>query len=200
MARIGGRNAAFAWIVGVCCAAIVGVLALLAAPMIPASVAWVSSAMNETATPEAVATGDGAGAAGPPTECDQLYDEALWASLRFASGSVLTPSTAAPVTTAESLVAALQPQVTLTCSWHSDKGIVSTTLATVPTDAGAIAAAALPGVGFACTTEGERTRCTRTDGDLVETIEAGGGVWLSTTETGWHPEDYANRTADRVWG
>jgi hypothetical protein len=47
---------------------------------------------------------------------------------------------------------------------------------------------------------GERTRCTRTDGDLTETIEAGGGRWLSTSERGWHPSDYVSRIAKRVWG
>ena len=70
----------------------------------------------------------------------------------------------------------------------------------VPTDAGAIAAAALPGAGFACEADGDRTRCTRTDGDLVETIEAGGGLWLSTSEQAWHPAEYVRRTGDRVWG
>ena len=66
--------------------------------------------------------------------------------------------------------------------------------------AGAIAAAALPAAGFACEAREDRTRCTRTDGDVVETIEAGGGLWLSTSETGWHPAGYADATAARVWG
>ena len=42
----------------------------------------------------------------------------------------------------EAMLLPLQPQVTLTCSWHSEKGEVTSTLATVPVDAGAIAAAA----------------------------------------------------------
>ena len=73
---------------------------------------------------------------------------------------------------------------------------MTTTLAAVPTDAGAIAAAALPGTGFECADVAERTRCTRIDGDLTETIEAGGGLWLSTSESAWHPSGYASRTAD----
>ncbi len=205
MARVGGRNALFAWVVGIGCAAIVGVLAVLAAPMIPASLAWVDGTVNRPATtaPTAQAGAGEDGADGPssgvPTECAELYDQALWAQLRFTRDAVLTPSKDAPTTTAAALVSALQPQVTLTCSWHADEGTVTSTIATVPADAGEIAAAALPGAGFTCAADGERTRCTRTDGELTETIEAGGGLWLSTSENGWHPSEYVSRTADRVW-
>ncbi len=200
MAKVGGRNAAFAWIVGLVCLGIVGVLAFLALPLIPATVAWVGDTVNRpTSAPDAGGSG-GDAEAGVPTECAGLYDSALWATMRFAPGSVLTPSADAPVSTATALVQALQPQVLFTCAWHAEAGAVSTTLATVPTDAGAIAAAALPGAGFACEADGDRTRCTRTDGDLVETIEAGGGLWLSTSEQAWHPAEYVRRTGDRVWG
>ncbi|MBN9177704.1 MAG: hypothetical protein J0I43_10100 [Microbacterium sp.] len=200
MAKVGGRNAAFAWIVGLVCLGVVGVLGFLALPLIPASVAWVGDTVNRpTSPPDAGDTGVDA-ATGVPTECAGLYDSALWATMRFTSGAVLTPSVDAPVSTATSLVAALQPQVRFTCAWHADAGTVSTTLAAVPTDAGAIAAAALPGAGFECETDGDRTRCTRTDGDLTETIEAGGGLWLSTSEQAWHPAEYVRRTGDRVWG
>lgn len=201
MARVGGRNAAFAWIVGIACAATVGVLAFLALPLIPASVSWLGEAAGRpsTSTPVADAT-DGAAPVGAPTGCADLYDEALRAALTFAPGSTgVTTSTDAPTTTAEHLVSALRPRVTMTCTWHADAGTVTTTLAAVPTDAGPIAAAALPNAGFACTSAGERTRCTRTAGDLTETIEAGGGLWLSTSETGWHPSDYVTRIAKRVW-
>ncbi|MFT4214925.1 MAG: hypothetical protein QM622_09140 [Microbacterium sp.] len=198
MARVGGRNAVFAWIVGLLILGVLGVLALLALPLVPASITWVDEAVNRP-TSSATPTPDET-AAGLPTECDQLYDEPLWATLRFTSGAVLTPSTDAPVTTAAALVSALQPQVALTCSWHSDTGTVSTTLATVAPDAGAIAAAALPGAGFSCEKVDDRTRCTRTDGELTETIEAGGGLWLSTSEDGWHPDEYVKRTAAAVWG
>lgn len=205
MARVGGRNALFAWVAGIGCAAALGVIAVLALPMLPASLTWVGGAVDDAVSPtgatsEPVAAGDDAASAGVPTECRELYDDALWALMRFTPDAVLTPSADAPATTASALVAALQPQVTITCSWHSDLGTVSTTLATVPTDAGAIAAAALPGAGFGCEQDGERTRCTRTDGELTETIEAGGGLWLSTSEDGWHPSGYTGRTGDAVWG
>ena len=35
---------------------------------------------------------------------------------------------------------------------------------------------------------------------IVETIEAGGGLWLSTSESAWHPAGYVSRTGDRIWG
>jgi len=208
MARVGGRNAAFAWVVGIGCAAIVGALAILAVPLIPASVSWVGEAVQAPGAKPAAGISDnpgstaGTGSAEPtglPTECAQLYDEAIWAALKF-TPATLSPSKDAPTTTATQLVAALNPQVAFTCSWRADAGTVTTTLATVPADAGPIAAAALPGAGFTCTSEGERTRCARTDGALTETIEAGAGLWLSTSENGWHPSDYVARTAKRVWG
>lgn len=204
MARVGGRNAAFAWVVGVGCLAILGVLAALALPLIPASMTWFGTTVDTAQGTSQTAPTSAPVAAGEegalPTECPALYDEALWATMRFTRGAVLTPSKDAPVTTATALVSALSPEVQLTCFWHADAGTVSTTLATVPPDAGAIAAAALPGSGFTCESVDERTRCTRTDGDLTETIEAGGGLWLSTSESAWHPAGYVSRTGDRIWG
>ena len=198
MARVGGRNAAFAWVVGL------GVLAALALPLIPASMTWFGTTVDTAQGTSQTAPTSAPVAAGEegalPTECPALYDEALWATMRFTRGAVLTPSKDAPVTTATALVSALSPDVQLTCFWHADAGTVSTTLATVPPDAGAIAAAALPGSGFTCESVDERTRCTRTDGDLTETIEAGGGLWLSTSESAWHPAGYVSRTGDRIWG
>lgn len=204
MARVGGRNAAFAWVVGVGCLAILGVLAALALPLIPASMTWFGTTVDTAQGTSQTAPTSAPVAAGEegalPTECPALYDEALWATMRFTRGAVLTPSKDASVTTATALVSALSPDVQLTCFWHADAGTVSTTLATVPPDAGAIAAAALPGSGFTCESVDERTRCTRTDGDLTETIEAGGGLWLSTSESAWHPAGYVSRTGDRIWG
>lgn len=200
MARVGGRNAFIAWVVGIGCAATLGALAFLAVPLLPASVSWFGGTVGGNGEATApVAGGSEADPTGAPTECDQLYGEALWAALRFSDGAILTPSQDAPTTTATALVGALQPQVQLTCAWNASAGTVSTTVATVATDAGAIAASALPASGFTCEAREERTRCSRTDGDLAETIEAGGGLWVSTSETGWHPAGLADRVADRVW-
>lgn len=197
MARVGGRNAFIAWVVGIGCAAILGALAFLAVPLLPASVSWIGDTVDRPTSPPTVAAPDAD--SGMPTECDDLYGEALWASLRFSEGAILTPSVDAPTTTATALVDALQPQVQLTCAWYADAGTVTTTVATVATDAGAIAASALPASGFTCETREDRTRCTRTDGELTETIESGGGLWVSSSETGWHPAGLMDRVSDRVW-
>lgn len=196
MARVGGRNAFLAWVVGIGCAALLAALVFLAIPLLPVATTWIgNAAAGPTAKPDAAAPEP----TGPPAECDQLYGEALWAALRWADGAVLTPSKDAPTTTAAALVDALQPQVQLTCSWIAAAGTLTSTLATAPADAGSIAAAALPAVGFACEAVSDRTRCTRVDGELTETIETGGGLWLSSSETGWHPEAYASRVARAVW-
>lgn len=192
MARVGGRNAAFAWIVGIACAATVAALAFLALPLLPAVTGWVDRTFGSGAPAEAT-DADGA------TECADLYPEPLWASLRLAAGSGPAASAEAPVTTATDFVAALAPAVQITCAWSSEAGTISTTLAAVAPDAGALAVSALPGAGFACADASGRVRCTRADGESIETIELGEGRWLSTTETGWHPEAYASRAADRVW-
>ncbi len=198
MARIGGRNAVFAWVVGIVCAATVAGLAFLAMPMIPASFGWVMGTLTSPVS-EPVAADEDEAVPGAPAECRHLYGDALWTSLVRARESALTPSTDPPATTATALVDALQPAVRFTCAWSSAEGAISTTLADVPVDAGAIAEAALPSRGFACADHDDRVRCTRTEGDLVETIETGGGVWLSTTQEGWRPSDYASRVAERVW-
>ncbi|THE06913.1 hypothetical protein [Microbacterium oleivorans] len=204
MARVGGRNAGFAWFVGIVSAAIVVTLLVLAAPMFPAATQWLTQtggtaqrAIDPDAPSPAPQASPDATAA-PPT-CRDLYNEASWAALRVTDGAKVAASTDPPVSSATAVVAALEPSVALTCLWTSDKGRISTTVATVPTDAGAIAAAALPGKGFECGEADGRVRCTRADGKLVETIEAGGGRWLSTSQQAWHPEQYAARVAEAVW-
>lgn len=182
----------FAWIVGVICAGIVGTLAVLAIPLLSSSLSWLSN-------PGAAATGAPADEGDGPSGCRGLYTEPLWASLQYEPGSQLTSTTDAPVTTATALVEALAPAVRFTCTWTADIGSISTTVGEVGTDAGSIAASALPAQGFSCTESAGRTMCSRTDGELVETIESGGGVWVSTSQTAWHPPRYAGRVGDAVF-
>lgn len=195
MARVEGRNAVFAWIVGLMCAAVVAGLAYLALPLLPVAADWVA---QQNAPAEDAETVDDLDPF-EPAECRHLYVDALWSSLTWTPGSVLTPSREAPTTTATSVAEALQPEVRMTCDWVSDSGEIHTTVATVATDAGAIATAALPGLGFTCSENAARVRCVREDGDLIETIETGHGLWLSTSQTGWYPADYTRRVADRVF-
>lgn len=188
-----------AWVVGLACAAVIGVLAWTAAPLLPGAAQFVGDQLNPP-TSEAVA-GDGDAAAQDGVhECRDLYANALWTSLVWTEDSVLTPSTDAPASSASGLLDALSPQVRFTCDWVSAEGTISTTVADVPADAGAIATTALPALGFACETVEARTRCVRDDDGMRESIEAGGGVWLSSVQDGWHPAGYDTRVADRVWG
>lgn len=198
MARIDGRSVWVAIPVGVFCLAAVGALGWLALPMVPAAFGWVGSAVDGSlAAPIRSAA---PAASGAPTTCRGLYNDALWATLSLAPQAVLTPGATPPVTTATTLATALAPRVRVTCTWHGQGGAsISTTVADVATDAGAIAAASLPGEGFGCTDQGTRVRCEKTAGDVVETIELGGGRWLSSTLTAWQPAQYSERVAAAVW-
>lgn len=189
MARIGGRNVVFAWIVGVICAGVIGALAILTVPLVTTGMGLLGESGG----------GGGAAAADGPQECRDLYPEALWVTLQYSAGAQLEQTSDAPVSTAVALVGALAPEVRFTCTWTSDAGSISTTVGSVGTDAGSIAASALPAQGFACDERGVRTLCSRTDGDLVETIEAGEGHWVSTSQSAWHPEQYASRVGNAVF-
>ncbi len=195
MARIGGRNAAFAWVVGIVCLGVIGALGVIAWPLVQPSLAWVGDGVDRPG-PEASALPEGPVGL---NECRDLYDNALWASLVWTPGAVLSPSTAPPRPGGVDLVAALQPQVVFTCDWTSDEGTISTTVAHVPADAGAIAATALATAGYACSEVSTRVTCTRTEGETTDTIETGEGLWASTVRTTWAPVQYQSRIAGRVW-
>lgn len=199
MARVGGRNTSLAWVVGLTCAAVVAALAWIAAPLLPGTVQFVGDQLNPPTSDPAAGDAEDA-VSGEVSECRDLYADALWTSLVWTPDSVLTPSTDAPESTASGLLDALSPKVRFTCAWTSADGAISTTVADVPADAGAIAGTALPALGFTCEDVDARIRCVREGEDGTrETIEAGGGTWLSSVQDGWHPSGYAQRVADRVW-
>ena len=198
MARVGGRNTLFAWTVGVACAAVIGLLVWLAVPLVPASLAFLGDQVNPPTSGPAAGDGEDA-ASGEPTECRDLYPDRLWSSLVLSEDAVLSPSTDAPASAAAGFVDALAPSVRFTCVWQGAEGTISTTLAAVPTDAGAIAKTALPALGFACDTVAARVRCVLTAEERVETIETAGGVWLSTVQDGWRPSRYTDEVAERVF-
>lgn len=184
----------FAWIIGVCCLAVVVTLGVLALPaLIDDEAGTVGLPVQSGPTREAVP--------GEPLECRDLYGEALWASLRWGSSGELRQSREAPAVSATPVVDALELDVRFTCAWDSELGTISTTYADAPADAVTVAEGLLPASGFSCADAGERLRCARTDPEagVVETIELGDGRWLSSVETGWHPERYHGRTADAVW-
>lgn len=190
MARIGGRNVVFAWIVGVICAGVIGALLILTVPLVTTGMGLIGGG---------VAAGGRATADEGPQQCRDLYPEALWVSMQYTPGAELAQTDDAPVSTASALVGALAPEVRFTCVWTADAGSISTTVAAVGTDAGSIAASALPAQGFSCSEREARTLCSRSEGDLIETIEAANGLWVSTSQTGWFPEQYASRVGNTVF-
>jgi hypothetical protein len=197
MARVGGRNTSFAWVIGVLCAAVIGAMVWIAAPMVPQAAVFLG---DYFAAPTSAPVAGDDEQQGPPGECRDLYDDELWQSLVRADDALLTPSTDAPLTVAAGgLVDALTPHVQLTCTWTSAEGTLSTTLATVPTDAGSIARSALPALGFECGAVAERIRCVLDGDGRGETIDMAGDVWLSTVQDGWHPSGYVDAVAARVW-
>ena len=58
---------------------------------------------------------------------------------------------------------------------------------------------ALRAEGFDCATADGRLTCSRQEGDVLEEHALGGGLWLVSVETGWHPEDYGELLAANVW-
>jgi len=204
MARIGGRSSWIAWPVGLLCAAVVAVLAWLAQPMVPVSIAWMGDLLRASTSvpvaapaPESVAT---LAIAPGDIDCRTLYPDGLWAELIWTPQVLLSQDMALPATAVTALTDALSPSVRTTCHWRTDDGgTISSTLAGVADDAGPIADASLRGQGFACTTDAGAVVCVRTAGDVVEhTIRD--GLWLSSMETAWHPEQYGTRLAAHVWG
>lgn len=204
MARIGGRSTWIAVPAGILCVAVVGALGWLALPMVPVAGAWVGDALEAAASTPAAApveppvytTPTGAEA----RDCRDLYPGPLWIELTWRADVLLAQSTAPPVTSVTTLVDALAPVVRLTCVWSADRsGTIATTLAAVAPDAAPVVEAGLRGQGFACVTADGVLRCSRTQGIVIEEHVLRDGLWLSSVETGWHPEDYGDRLAAQVW-
>jgi hypothetical protein len=205
VARIAGRNSWIAWPAGLLCAAVVAALAWLAQPMLPVSVAWMGDMLRASTTPPVAAPAPDSIAtlATMPDDidCRALYPDSLWAELTWTPNVLLSQGDSAPATAVTALTDALAPAVRITCSWRSDGGrTITSTLAQVAGDAGAIADASLRGQGFACLTDAEAVVCSRTSGAVLEEHTIRGGLWLSSVESAWHPDAYGARLATHVWG
>ena len=205
MARIGGRNSWVAVPAGLLCLAVVAGLVYLALPMLPVSLLWAGDTLRAATTereappaadpPALLALADGS------IDCRTLYPDSVWAELTWRGGALLTQRVGEPATAVTALSDALAPIVIVTCAWalEEDGGIV-TTLASVGEDAASIADASLRGQGFACTSDDGALRCTRTRGDVLEEHTMRGGLWLSSSQNGWRPEEYGARLEAHVWG
>jgi hypothetical protein len=200
---IGGRSGWIAWPAGIVFAGVVAGLAWLAAPGVPGAVQMLGDLLRSGASSAAApATPRPIQSIGTALtdDCRSLYPDGLWAQLTWRAHSVLDQSQDPPVTTATAVRDALRPSVLMTCAWRdAGGGHVVTTLAKVDAADGAIAGAGLSSQGFACSGAGDGIRCTKTAGVVVETNIVRGGMWLSTTETGWHPPGYVDALVGRLW-
>jgi hypothetical protein len=199
MGMIGGRNGWIAWPVGLLCAGVVGGLVWLAAPAVPSAMSFVAGTLGNAAQtwnqPGAVPTQKPLS-----DDCRTLYPGLLWLALGWNPEVVLSQSTALPATSATAVRDALKPQVRMTCAWrNTGGGMISTTLATVGADAAGVAQPALAAAGFSCTSSGDGVRCTKSTGATLDEEIVRGGMWLSTTEVGWHPPGYTDQLAARLW-
>jgi hypothetical protein len=205
LARTGGRNSWIAWPAGLLCAGVVGTLAWLAQPMLPVSVLWVGDMLRAATTPPAIVpvTESVASLADAPgdIDCRALYPDSLWAELTWTPHVLLSQDAAPPPTAVTTLTDALTPSVRLTCHWRADSGrTIVSTLAGVASDAALIADASLRGQGFTCASTADSLDCTRVSGDIVEEHTFRDGLWLSSVERGWQPDQYGARLSAHVWG
>ncbi|WP_243075595.1 hypothetical protein [Microbacterium sp. SS28] len=203
MARIGGRNLWLAWPAGLACAATVAALVWLAAPAVPGTIVFVGDTLRAaTSAPQAIAAQPVGAAAldlSTDVDCRDLYPAMLWGELAWTRDALLDQNHAAPATAVTALVDALQPTVRVTCLWRGPAGTIVSTLSVVPADAATVADLSLRGQGFTCAAFGSGIACRRESGAVVEEHAVRDGLWLSSVETTWHPEDYGDRLAAFVW-
>lgn len=147
-------------------------------------------------------------------DCRSLYPTDLWTALTLRRDVVLSQSMDPPAGVSAAVRAALAPQVVMTCSWHENGaggGTVTTTLSRVAAgpagEATSVVSArrALAAQGLTCTTLGTGIRCAgavavagAADGTTEDDVVRG-GLWLSTTETAWHPDGYTDALIARLW-
>lgn len=204
MARIGGRNLWIAVPAGLLCAGIVGALVYLAVPMVPSVVTWTGDTLRDATTRAAEVTAEPSPAevaASGDLDCRALYPDRLWSEMVWRGDVLLSQDFATPVTATPGLVDAVSPSVRVACAWRTESGpsIVST-LAAVDPAAGEAAAQLLRANSFTCAEGFGGISCTRERGSVIESHVFSGGLWLSSVETRWHPEEYATRLAAYVWG
>lgn len=215
MARIGGRNTAFAWFVGVVSLAVVVGLVWLAAPMAPVVFGWtgqiVDSAMNPrprtpSAAPSATPTTTppppaDSGLAGPASACGDLYPRALWDQLKAAPGTSLDESIEFPPSSVAGLPEALGARVTIGCAWADAAGTATVTVADVGASAVQTAQSVLTATGFVCAPLADGVRCELAAGDdsPAEVHVIRNERWLAVVRTfPGPPLDLATAEA-RVW-
>ncbi len=202
MARVGGRNAAFAWFAGLVCLGVVAALVWFALPALPVAAQWIGVTLGASQpAPGAAASPTAPGPSAPaapsavPSDCRTLYSDAMWAALTQ-SGHLIT--TAGPVRVDAALKQALTATPALTCAWRSDAGEITTTLFRTAGPAAQLTVAALSAAGYACTA-GTVAQCDRDRGASAQSHAAGPGAWVATTFGAWRPDGYASDVTAHVF-
>ena len=215
MAKIGGRNTAFAWLVGVVALAVVMGLVWLAAPMVPVVFGWTGQVIDSALNPQAAGPSAepsptptstvpppvAEDRAGDPAACGDLYPRALWDQLKAADGTSLDESVEFPPSAVAGLPEALGAQVTIGCAWTDAAGTATVTLADVGASAVETAQNIFTVTGFTCTPLDDGVRCELPAGDVTaaETHVLRGGRWLAVVRTfPGPPFDQASAEAS-VW-
>lgn len=201
MARIGGRNSAMAWVVGLVCTAVVGALLVLAVPALPVGFQMMGDTLRAgTSAPEAAGTGAPEAPTTATPECRALYTEALWSELTQRAGGEPVQDASPPVSSAADLSAALAPAVRVTCTFTGvNTGRIVTTVSDVPGDAAGVVKATLETTGFTCAEFGDGVRCERSTEAGVEEQTVRDGIWVATLFAGWRPDRYLERVALQLW-
>lgn len=201
MARVGGRSAWIAWPAGLFCLAVVAGLLYLAAPGIPRTVSFIGDALRAgTSAPVAAGESSLRDEHAPAQDCRSLYTQPMWSTLVWSPGALLSQVRTPPVSTPEA-VAVAQPAVVTTCHWRgAGDSSISTTVSTVPPEAGPAIQATLSGQGFACRVDAATIHCERTSGVVHEVHDLRGDRWVSSTLTGWEPDGYTGVVASRAFG
>lgn len=205
MARVSGRNSWIAVPAGLVCVAIVAALVWLSLPMVPVTVAWTGEMLRNATSPKpAPSAGDTAARralAGDGLDCRTLYSNSLWNEMSWQGRTILEQGFDPPPTEVASLGEVMVPQVRVSCAWTDREGrMVASTLSAVAPEAAGLGEAALRGQGFACAAGAGVVRCTRTQGDVVESHVLRDGLWLASAEHAWHPDDYGARIERSVFG
>lgn len=219
MARIAGRSTWFAWFVGLVCAAVLGALVYLAAPLGPAVGDWtvrtvanaVGQITGDTGT-SAVETGSQSGpdavAGGPvmPADCTGLVSAELHQRLEGDAQAVMSIGAGEALAGVPGLAELLGAAPVLDCRWTTPAGSTAQAIvATVGDGAVGIADEMLRALGFDCTSVGEGVECTRTTAasegvsGLIERHRVRGTVWVASVTTGWEPDGFADAVDAAVW-
>jgi hypothetical protein len=209
---IGGRRWWLAWPAGILCAGVVVGLVYLAAPAVPGTVQYTIAIIEQGAragreplpTPVPVESIGNA----LTDDCVSLYPAGLWLELALDPHTVLSQDMSPPAGDLTQAMAPWHPSVRMTCGWRAATGgTVRTSLVDLnsadSTDAARTAIAkVLTARGFACRVtrpDASLLTCTRRSGASVATEVVHGDVWLSTAETGWHPDGYQAALVQRLW-